>query len=152
MTFCKVKWSKDGFSNFVYPQCFKNFCGSANIILYISLKMGNKMKKILSPAYSIKMIFIRSLKILFCFWLENCLWLLFFFQTVFSQHCFSVAQRCENWRWKWQICFDLVWRCSNQLWDRQRLFDVVQCCKFQIWRTQRCFSLYLTLCDVRKSY
>ena len=38
-----------------YIGCFKNFCGSANILLHIPLKMGNNVKKILSPAYSLKL-------------------------------------------------------------------------------------------------
>ena len=38
-----------------YIRCFKNFCGSANILLQIPSKMENKMKKILSPVYSLKL-------------------------------------------------------------------------------------------------
>ena len=38
-----------------YIRCFKNFCGTANIILHIPLKMGNKITKFLNPAYSLKL-------------------------------------------------------------------------------------------------
>ena len=35
----------------VYSRYSTNFCGSANILLHIPLKMGNIMKEISSPAY-----------------------------------------------------------------------------------------------------
>ena len=101
------------------------------------------MKKILSPAYSVK--------------LKNIILLLnrgltFFFKWSYSQRCFDVAQCCEYRRWKWQRSFDVVYLCSIQRWEIQRCFTVVQCCKFHRWRTQRCFNVDLTLCDVAKSY
>ena len=50
-----------------YIRCFKNFCGSANILLHIPLKMGNKMK-ILSAACSLKLkniVFVLTLGLVF---------------------------------------------------------------------------------------
>ena len=98
------------------------------------------MKKILNPAYSLK------LKNIILFLNRGLI--LFFFKWSYSQRCFNVAQRCENLRWKWRLCFDVVLRCLNRLWNRECWFDVVQRCKFQRWRTQRCFNVDLTLCDV----
>ena len=80
------------------------------------------MKKILSPAYSLK--------------LKNIILLLnrglFFFKWSYSQRCFKVAQRCKNRRWKWQfnveiynvvstllkvvnfnVVSTLIWRCAT---------------------------------------
>ena len=43
-----VKWySKYGSCNGAFSQYQKNFCSFANIFLYISLKLGKKIKKIL---------------------------------------------------------------------------------------------------------
>ena len=36
-----------------YWQCFKNFYGFSNSLMYIPLEMGNKVKKILSSEYSV---------------------------------------------------------------------------------------------------
>ena len=102
---------------------------------------GEKMKKILTPAYSLK------LKKIILFFTRG---LIFFFEWSYSQRCFDVDQRCENRRWKWQRCFDVVR--SNQRWNRQHWLDVVERCKFQRWRTQRCFNVGLTLCDVTTSH
>ena len=37
-----------------YIRCFKIFWGSANVLLQISLKMGKKWRKMLSPTYFLK--------------------------------------------------------------------------------------------------
>ena len=47
-----------------YIRCFQNFWGSTNALLQIPLKMGIKVKKILNPAYSLK------LKNIVLFWIE----------------------------------------------------------------------------------
>ena len=81
-----------------YIRCFKNFWGSANLLLQIPLKMGKKIK-VLSPTYSLK------LKNIILFLNRG---LIFFSKWSYSQRCFDVAQRCQNQRWKWQRCFDVV--------------------------------------------
>ena len=100
-------------------RCFKNFCGTANTLLHIHLKMENNMMKISSPVYSLK------LKNIILFLTRGPV--LIFFKWSYSQRCFDVAQHCENLRWKWQRCFDvvtfnvdvhnvvstLVWRCTT---------------------------------------
>ena len=113
-----------------YIRCFKNFWGSANVLLQIPLKIGKKIK-VLSPAYSLK------LKNIILFLNRG---LIFFFKWSYSQRCFDVAKRCQNRRWKWQRCFDVVLRCSIQRWITPQCFNVVQHCQFQRWRTQRCFK------------
>ena len=101
------------------------------------------MKKILSPAYSLK------LKNIILFLNRG---LIFFPKRSYSRRCFDVAQRCENGGWKWQPCFDVAKRCSIQRWNTQCCFNVVERCKFQCCCTQRCFNVDLTLCDVPTSY
>ena len=98
------------------------------------LKWG-KMKKILSPVYSL------NLKNIMFFLNRG----LIFFKWSYTQRCLEVAQRCEHRHWKWQ-------RCSIQRWNTQRCFNVVELCKFQRWCTQRCFNVDSTLCDVATSY
>ena len=100
------------------------------------------MKKILSPAYSLK------LKSIILFLTVGLIFI--FLKWSQSQCCFNVVLSCENLRWKLKLCFDK--RCSNQLWNKQRWFDVVQRYKFQCWCTQRCFIVDLTLCDFVTSY
>ena len=86
LTFHKVRWLSLVFVSHYIIRCFKrwmmnlmNFHSSANIFWHIPLKMGNKMKKILSPAYSLKLKDI----ILFLTWD-------FFFKWSYSQRCFDV--------------------------------------------------------------
>ena len=62
---------------------FKNFCGSANILLHIHLEMGNIMREILNPAYSVETIFIWRSK----YYLFLPRGLLFFFKWLYSQCC-----------------------------------------------------------------
>ena len=57
-----------------------------------------KMKKILSPAYSLKL---QNIVLFFNPFL-------FFFKWSYWQRCFDDAQRCENRSWKQQRCFDVV--------------------------------------------
>ena len=79
------------------------------------------MKKILNPAYSLK------LKNIILF-LTRGLVFIFLKCSCSYSYCFNVAQRCENLRGKWQRCFDVVQRCSNQRWNRHvdsTLFNVV---------------------------
>ena len=45
-------WFKYSFYNSVYSQWSKKFCFSTFILLHIPFKVGNKVKKILSPTYS----------------------------------------------------------------------------------------------------
>ena len=111
-----------------YIRCFKNFWGSANILLQIPLKMGKKWRRFLVQHI------LRSSKILCCFWIEA--YKFFFFKWSYLQRCFDVSQCCENWRLKWQ-------RCSIQRWNTQRCLNVVKRCKFQRWRTQRWFDVVL---------
>ena len=97
------------------------------------------MKKILSPAFSLKLkkyyfIFERRLN--------------FFFKWSYSQRCFDLAQCYESRCWIWQRCFHVVLRFSIQLWKIQCCLNVVQCRKFQRWCTQRYFNVDLTLRDV----
>ena len=140
-----TKWDDLNILFFIqYIRCFKNFWGSANILLQIPVKMGKKWRKFESS------IFFEAQKYYFVF--ESRLFFSFFFKWSYSQSCFDVVQRCENQRWKWQSCFDVAWRCSIQLWKTQRCFNVVQRCRFQRWHTQRCFNADLTLCDVATSH
>ena len=118
---------KYSFCNSLYLWRFKSFSGFANILLYIPVKMGNKVKKVLSPLCSVYMIFLWSSKYYFVF----TLWftfLFFFFIWSYSQRCFNVAQRSENRHWKWQRCFE-------------RRFNFVQGCKLQHWRLPRWFDV-----------
>ena len=148
LTFHKVRWLSIVFVSHYIIRCFKrwmmnlmNFHSSANIFWHIPLKMGNKMKKILSPAYSLKLKDI----ILFLTWD-------FFFKWSYSQRCFDVPSvvkiNIENDNIVLTFC--LYQRCLYQRWNRQRWFDVVQRCEFQ--RTKSCFNVDLTLCDVATSY
>ena len=59
------------------------------MFFYKFLLKWEKMKKILSPAYSLK------LKNIILFFNRG---LPFFFKWSYSQRCFDVAQRCENRR------------------------------------------------------
>ena len=60
----------------------------ANILLHIPLKIENKMKKVLSPVYSLK------LKNIILFLIRGLIFI--FFKLSYSQTCFDVAQGCEN--------------------------------------------------------
>ena len=63
---------------------FKTFCGSANILVHIHLEMGNIMREILNPAYSVEIIFIwRSKYYLFL----SRGFIFFFFKWLYSQRC-----------------------------------------------------------------
>ena len=62
-----MKWFKYSFCKSIFSQCFKNFCGFANIFLHIPVRMGNQAKKILSPLYSLWIIFLWSSKNYFVF-------------------------------------------------------------------------------------
>ena len=42
-----IIWEQERSCNAAFSGCHKNFCGFANIIHHISLKMGNKVNKIL---------------------------------------------------------------------------------------------------------
>ena len=99
LTFHKVKWFKYSFCKSLVIRCFKKFRGSANILFHFPLKMGNKVKNILSPAYSLKLrntILILSRGLIFSI------------KWSYSQRCLDIAQRCENWHWKWHHCFDVA--------------------------------------------
>ena len=61
-----------------------------------------------------KMIFNWNLKTLLSSWLED--YFLIFYKWWYSQHCFDVAERWRNWRWKWKHCFEVALQCSNQQW------------------------------------
>ena len=135
-------------------QYIHDFCGFANILLHISLKMGNKVKNFWVQRIIILNNFYLKLKNIILF-LTRGLFLIFlfvFFKWSYLQRCFDVAQRCENRRWKKQHCFDVVQYCSNQRWKRQRWFNVAQRCKLQRWHLQYCFNAELTLWDVATSY
>ena len=89
MTFYKVKWFKEIFfllfSIFNVFRIFKNL----QIFFYKSLLKWGKMKKILSPAHSLKF--------------KNIIWffewrLNFFLKWSYPQRCFDVAQPCGNRR------------------------------------------------------
>ena len=57
-----------------YSRCFKKFWGSANILLHIPLKIQKKMKKILSPVYSLMLkniILFLTLGLIFVFSNDN---------------------------------------------------------------------------------
>ena len=79
---------KYSFCNSVYSRCFKNFCGFANILPHIPVKIGNKVKRVLSPFYLSQIIFLWSSTILFVF----TSWFVCFFIWSYSQRCFDAAQ------------------------------------------------------------
>ena len=111
--------------NSVYSRCLKSFSGFANILLQIPVKMGNKVKKVLSPLYSLQIIFLWSSKILYCVCLVCFLSPFFFFflhMVIFT----TLFQLCPTF-WKptlkmtmlfWRYGIDnvdstLTWRCAT---------------------------------------
>ena len=95
-------WSfKYNFCNSVYSRCFKKFCVSANILLYIPLKIGNKVKKILSLFYLNH--FLWSSKIYYFF---DLMFTLFFQMVIFT----TLFRRCPT-LWKLTLKMTtLFWR------------------------------------------
>ena len=95
------------------------------MLFYKFLLKWGKMKKILSPAYFLK--------------LKNIILYLnrgsIFFQMVIFATLF---RRCPT--------------LFSSVWNTHCCFNVVERCKLQRWRTQRCFNLDLTLCGVATSY
>ena len=67
---------------------FYEFWGLANLLLHIPLKMQNKMKNILSQAYSLK------LKNIILFLNQGLIFI--FYKWSYSQRCFVIAQHFEN--------------------------------------------------------
>ena len=86
LAFYKMWSFKYNFCNSVYSRCFKKFCVSANILLYIPLKIGNKVKKILSLFYLNH--FLWSSKIYYFF-----AWCLLFFS---NGHIHNVVSTLPN--------------------------------------------------------
>ena len=118
---------------------FKNFWGSANIILQIPLKMGKHWRRrwVQHNPW--------SSKILFCFSIEAY----FFFSNSHIHNIVSTFSDIEKSTLKMTT---LVWRCPIQRWNTQHYFNFVERCKFQRWGTKRFFNVALTLCDVAISY
>ena len=97
------------------------------------------MKKILSPAYSLK------LKNIILFFNRG----LIFFS---NGHICNVVSTLPN-----VVKIDVendnvVSTLSNVVQFNVEKHNVFQRCKFQRWRAQRCFNVDLTLCDVATSY
>ena len=78
-----MSWFKYSFCNSVYSM-FSEFCSAANIRSHISVKMENKMKKSLSPMYSLK------LKNIILFLTQTLIFILF--KWSYSKPCFNVSQ------------------------------------------------------------
>ena len=77
-----------------YIQYFNNFCGSANILLHIPLKLKNKMKKILSRIYSLRLnniVWFLTWGLLFWFFIY-----LFIYLFISNGHIYKVAQKLPN--------------------------------------------------------
>ena len=121
---------KYSFCNSVYSRCLKSFSGFANILLQIPVKMGNKVKKVLSPLYSLQIIFLWSSKILYCVCLVCFLSPFFFFFFAYG-HIHNVVSTLPN-----VVKTDV----END--------NVV----LTLWNWQRWFNVDLTLCDVATSY
>ena len=117
------------FFNSLYSM-FSEFCGAANIRLHILVKMENKMKKSLSPMYSLK------LKNIILFLTQTLIFILF--KWSYSKRCFNVSKRVKRYIENGKIISTLPNFVQIKCW-----FDVVQG-----WRTERCFNVYLTLCHV----
>ena len=79
---------------------FYEFWGPANLLLHIPLKMQDKMKNILSHAYSSK------LKNIILFLNQGLIFI--FYKWSYAPRCFNVAQRFENLHWKRKRCLDVV--------------------------------------------
>ena len=117
---------KYSFCNSVYSRCLKSFSGFANILLQIPVKMGNKVKKVLSPLYSLQIIFLWSSKILYCVCLVCFLSPFFFFFFLHMVIFTTLFQLCPT-LWKltlkmtmlfWRYGIDnvdstLIWRCAT---------------------------------------
>ena len=105
----------------------KHLGGFANILLQISLKMGNKVSGF-------------NFNFLFSFFL------IFFFQKYF----FALLKFFQI------VIFTTLLRCWSALWNsRLKITTVLRSCstfKSQRWHTQRCFNVDLTLSDVMTSY
>ena len=112
------------------------------MFFYKFLLKWEKMKKILSPAYSLK------LKNIILFFNRA----LFFFQMVIFATLF---RRCPT-LWKSMLKMTTLFRryptLLVQRWKTQRCFNVILHCKFQRWHTQRCFNVGLTLYYVTTLY
>ena len=100
---CPKKW--DGLAiAFViqYIRCFRNFWGFANILLHIPLKMGKKNKKIVSPAFSLKLknfvfdswlnLFIQMVIFTTLFWRCPTLWKSMLKITTLFRRCLTLLK------------------------------------------------------------
>ena len=124
---------KYSFCNSVYSRCLKSFSGFANILLQIPVKMGNKAKKVLSPLYSLQIIFLWSSKILYCVCLVCFLSPFFFFFflhmvifTTLFRRCLTLFNSTLKYTTLFQRCWMLQISTLTYATLIQRWFDVVR--------------------------
>ena len=124
-----MSWFKYSFCNSVYSM-FSEFCSAANIRSHISVKMENKMKKSLSPMYSLK------LKNIILFLTQTLIFILF--KWSYSKPCFNVSQLVKIYVENGKVISTLsnfvqinveilIWCCSRLTYRTlfQRLFNFV---------------------------